>query len=125
MKRRTFRRVFMSLVTALVLVPVLGGVFCHCAHAEVSNQARIESPVCRGCCPESVTAPDPHAVLTQSPALISRPAGNFKIESLSARTNSSSAQILHDGARGLFGETPPASFIASNPLYLLNLVLRF
>ncbi len=125
MERRTFRRVFMSLVLALVLVPVLGGVFCRCAHAESSNQERIESPVCPGCCPESITAPDHHAVLTQSPALLLQPAGNFQIKSLSAWKNSSARQILQDGARGLFGDTPPASFTASTPLYLLNLVLRF
>ncbi len=125
MKRRTFQRVFLSLVLTLVLLPVLGGVFCHCAHAEASNQERIESPVCRGCCPGSVTAPDPHAILTQSPALILRPAGNFQIESLSARTNSSTARVLQGGARGLFGDTPPDSLISSTPLYLLNLVLRF
>ena len=124
MKRRTFQRVFLSLVLALVLVPVLGGVFCHCAHAEASTQEHIESPMCRGCCPESIAAPDHHAILTQSPALFLQASGNLEIENLSL-AGSSAGRVLQDGARGLLGDTPPASLFSATPLYLLNLVLRF
>ena len=123
MKRNTFRRVFLSLVLALVLVPVLGGVFCHCAHAEASGQEYIESPVCRGCCPESVTAPDSHAILTQSPELFLQSVQNLRIESLSAPANSSAGRVIQESAR-VFGDTSPPLILAL-PLYLLNLVLRF
>lgn len=125
MNNRTPQRILLSLILVLVLIPVLGGVFCHCAHAETSNELRIERVMCPGCCPQSITLSDHQAILTETSALLLRPAGNLQMESLSARINPSGAQVLQDGARGLFGDTPPASFTGSTPLYLLNLVLRF
>ena len=122
MKKRSKSKLVMTLLLAVILIPGMAVLFCHCCEASPVNQAVIQQTPCHSCCGNTNIFQSVCKGLNVQKVSFLNPFENLFQFFKSFLGNQSLLKIINpvsfSESIGIFGVGPNTPF--NQPLYLLN-----